>query len=127
MGNWPLTLTACDDLCPWFFAFGHTNYARWMPVFLKDMACLPETHPSVHEAFMEGKFVVQRSDKKFSLMALDQSQEHSIKFPKEDSGAKDSMVSQRRKRSLSFMDPVSNYCQLLEGSGHVYRVCEGQN
>ena len=50
--------------------------------------CLPETHPNVHEGFMEGKFVVQRSDKKFSLMALDQSQEYSIKFLKEDSGAK---------------------------------------
>ena len=48
---------------------------------------LPETHPSVHEAFMTGKFVVQRGDKKFSLMALDQSQEHSIKFLKEDHGA----------------------------------------
>ena len=59
-----------------------------MPVFLKDMACLPETHPSVHEGFMEGKFVVQRSDKKFSLMALDQSQEHSIKFLKDNSEAK---------------------------------------
>ena len=88
MDNWPLTPNACDDLCPWFFAFGHTNYARWMPVFLKDMACLPETHPSVPEAFMEGKFIVQRSDKKFSLMALDQSQEYSINFLKEDSGAK---------------------------------------
>ena len=37
---------------------------------------------------MEGKFVVQCSDKKFSLMAFDQSQEHSIEFLKEDSGAK---------------------------------------
>ena len=88
MDNWPLTLNACDDLCPWFFAFGHRNYARWMPVFWKDMSCLPETHSSVHKAFMEGKFVVQRSDKKFSLMALDQSQEHSIKFLKDNSEAK---------------------------------------
>ena len=88
MDNWPLTLNACDDLCPWLFAFGHTNYAHWTPVFLKDVACLPDTHPSVHEAFMEGKFVVQRSDKKFCLMALDQSQEHRINFLKEDSGAK---------------------------------------
>ncbi len=37
---------------------------------------------------MEGKFVMQCGDKKFSLMALDQSQEHSIKFLKEDIGAK---------------------------------------
>ena len=57
---------------------------------LKDMSALPETHPSVHKAFMEGKFVVQCSDKKFSqeVLALDQSQEHSIKFLKEDSGPK---------------------------------------
>ncbi|MCP3892641.1 MAG: hypothetical protein GY702_27755 [Desulfobulbaceae bacterium] len=88
MGDWPLTLSACHQLCPWFFVFGHTNYACWMPVLFKDMAQLPVIHPSIHKAFMNGKFVVQRSDKKFSLMALDQSQEHSIKFLKEDSGTK---------------------------------------
>ena len=56
-------------------------------LFLKDMAKLPAIHPAVHDAFMEGKCVVQRDDKKFSLMALDQSQEHSIQYSKEDSGA----------------------------------------
>ena len=88
LGDWQLTLNALTNLCPWFFVFGHTNYARWIPVFLRDMARLPDGHPSVHEAFVEGKFVVQRSKKKFSLMALDQSQEHSIKLLKEDSGTK---------------------------------------
>ena len=65
-----------------------SRYSRWIPVSLKDMACLSETHPSVHDALMEEYFVVQPGDKKFSMMALDQSQEHSIKFLKEDSGAK---------------------------------------
>jgi len=32
--------------------------------------------------------MVQRSEKKFSLMGLDQSQQHSIKLVKEDSGPK---------------------------------------
>ena len=64
VGHWPLTLNLCNELCPWFFAFGHTNYARWLPVFLKDMAKLPEVHPAVHAAFMEGMCVVQRGDKK---------------------------------------------------------------
>ena len=59
-----------------------------MPVFLKDMARLPEVHPTVHAAFMEGSFVVHRGDKKASLMALDQSQENSIQSLKEDSGPK---------------------------------------
>ncbi|KAL8588046.1 hypothetical protein ACOMHN_061212 [Nucella lapillus] len=56
LGDWPLTLSALHDMCPWFFAFGHTNYARWLPVFLRDMAKLPETHPSVHEAFIANIF-----------------------------------------------------------------------
>lgn len=96
----PLTLNACDDMCPWFFAFGHTTYARWMPFFLKDMARLPETHPSVHEAFMEGTFVVQRGDKTFSLMGLDQSQEHSITFLKEENGAKGLYGQQEEKEVI---------------------------
>ena len=65
--NWLLTLKACEDLCPWFFTFGHTNYARWMPVFLSDMARLQTTHPTIHTAFVEGQCVVQRSNKKFSM------------------------------------------------------------
>ena len=88
LGNWPGTLDAIDELCPYFFALGHTNYSRWVPVFLRDMTQLPHCHPAVHANFMEGNFVVQRSDKKFSLMGLDQSQEHSIQLLKEDSGPK---------------------------------------
>ena len=84
---------------------GHINHARWMPVFLKDMACLPETHPSVHEGFMEGKFVVQRSDKKFSLMALDQSQEHSIKFLRENSEAKGLYGQPEEKEVIALSKP----------------------
>ncbi|CAL8338996.1 unnamed protein product [Boreogadus saida] len=63
----------------------------------EDMANLPDTHPAVHEAFMKGKFAVQRGDKKISLMALDQSQEHSIKFLKEDSGSKGLYAKQEEK------------------------------
>ena len=88
-----------------FFAFGQTNYARWTPVFLKDMARLPQTHTAVHEAFMEGNFVVQRSDKKFSMMALDQSHEHSIKFLKEDSGAKGLYGQQEEKEVIELSKP----------------------
>ena len=86
--DWDRCLEAIDDLCPYFFAFGHTNYARWTPVFLHDMAQLPIRHPDVYENFKKGNFVVQRSRKKFSLMGLDQSQEHSIQFLKQDSGPK---------------------------------------
>jgi hypothetical protein len=88
LGNWPGTLDAIDNMCLYFFALGHDNYSWWVPVFLMDMAQLPHRHPAVHANFMEGHFVVQRSEQKFSPMGLDQSQEHSIKLLKEDSGPK---------------------------------------
>ena len=104
-GDWRMTLNTCTDLCSWFFAFGHTNYARWMPVFLHDMKHLPEIHPSVHDSFIQGKFVVQRSNKKFSLMALDQSQEHSIKFLKEDGGTRGLYGHQEEKEVIELSKP----------------------
>ena len=50
--------------------------------------CLPITHPDVHTAFTQGLFVAQRSKKKFAKLALDQSQEHSVKYLKDRDGTK---------------------------------------
>ena len=46
-GNCPGTLESIEMLCPYFLAFGHghTNFSRWVPVFLRDMAQLPSTSP----------------------------------------------------------------------------------
>ena len=66
-----------DELCPWFFAFDHTNYARWLPIHIKDLVELPVKHPTVYREFKKGNFVVQCSTHKFSMMAKDQSHEHS--------------------------------------------------
>ena len=101
LGDWHGTLSAIENLCPYIFTFGHTNYSRWLPVFLRDMHRLPLLHPDVHENFVKGHFVVQRSNTKFSLMGLDQSQEHSIKMLKEDCDSKDCMTNLRKSLSLS--------------------------
>ena len=52
------------------------------------MTQLSHHHPTIRANFMEGHFVVRRSEKKFCLMGLDQSLEHSIELLKEDSGSK---------------------------------------
>ena len=57
-----------------------------MPIHIKDMVQLYETHPDVHNQFMKGHFVIQRSNAKFSVMAKDQSHEHSNKMLKSDGG-----------------------------------------
>ena len=56
--------------------------------FFERYGTTPRGSPNSPCSFMGGKFVVQHGDKKASLMALDQSQEHSIQFFKKDSGSK---------------------------------------
>lgn len=52
-----------------------------------------------------GSFVVQRGNKNFSLMALDQTQKHCIKFLKEDSGAKGLYGQQEEKEVIELSKP----------------------
>ena len=54
----------------------------------------------VHQAFMSGLFGVQRSNKKFSVMSLDQSHEHSIKYVKEDGGSRGNYQDKFKKEML---------------------------
>ena len=71
-GDFPLHVQACNELCSWFHAPDHTNYARWRPVHVRDMVQLAQQNPEVHAEFMKGNIVVQKYRRKFSLMAKDQ-------------------------------------------------------
>ena len=86
-GDFKLYVQSCDELCSWFHALDHTNYARWLPVHVHDMVQLPITHPEVYSEFMKGNFVVQISPKKFSLIAKDQSHEQCNKILQDHGGA----------------------------------------
>ena len=76
--NFPLS--SSNELCSWFHALEHTNYARWLPVHVGDTVQLAQQYPEVHAEFMKGNFVVQKSRRKFSLMAKDQAHEESNKI-----------------------------------------------
>ena len=39
--NFALYVEILEKLTPLFFALDHVNYARWMPVHIRDMKCLP--------------------------------------------------------------------------------------
>ena len=86
-GDFPLYVQSCDELCIWFQALDHTNYARWLPVHGIDMVQLAQQNPEVHAEFIKGNFVVQKSRRKFSLMAKDQAHEHSNKILQTKGGA----------------------------------------
>ena len=41
--NFPLWIATLEQLTPLFFALDHINYARWVPVHIRDMQSLPES------------------------------------------------------------------------------------
>ena len=86
-GDFKLYVQTCDELCAWFHVMDHTNYARWLPVHVRDMVQLRERHPEVYEELLKGNFVVQRTSHKFSLIGKDQSHEQSNKKLQAHGGA----------------------------------------
>ena len=88
-GDFLLYVQVCDELCAWFFVLDHTNYARWLPIHVRDMVDLAVKHPAVYEEYLKGNFVVQKSCRKFSLIAKDQSHEQMNKVLQGNGGASD--------------------------------------
>lgn len=74
-GNFILYIESLEKLIPWFFALDHIHYARWLSVHLMDMKQLYLTNPDIYSEFLNGKFVIRKTENPFSAMALDQCHE----------------------------------------------------
>ena len=85
-GDFDLYVRCLKDMLPWMFALDHCHYARWMSVFVHDLEDLPSTHPHIFKNFMEGRFVVTKSNRKFSSIGEDQAHEQNNKQIKADGG-----------------------------------------
>jgi hypothetical protein len=70
-GDFNHFLQTLPKLNAYFFAFNHSNYARWLSVHIRDMMTLESAHPAVYSQFVAGNFVVQKSRQKFSSIAID--------------------------------------------------------
>ena len=75
------------ELEMWFHAMDHTNYARWIPVHLRDMASLTTTHPEISREFLAGNCTIQKTSRQFSAMPIDQAHEQNNAAIKGDGGA----------------------------------------
>ena len=49
-------------MLPFLAASGHNNYTKSLVLFFEKMEKLEETHPAVYRKFLEGLFVIHRSD-----------------------------------------------------------------
>lgn len=85
--NFALYCEALSELIPYFFANNNINYARWLPIHLRDMMSLEQHHPQVAREFHNGNFVVHKSCREFSAIAIDQAHEQANAVIKGDGGA----------------------------------------
>ena len=65
----------------------NVNCTQWLPIDLIDMLTLEERHPQMAKTFHDGKFVVHKSNRDFSGMAIDQAHEQANAVIKSDGGA----------------------------------------
>ena len=86
-GDFMLYIDALTNIVPWFLALGHTNYARWIPVHLRDMVALEDKHTDVFAEFMAGNFTVKKTTHEFAALAIDQAHEQNNTSVKGDGGA----------------------------------------
>lgn len=69
---------AAKQICPWFFAFNHQNYARWLTKNIDDLANIDNTHPGLRKYFKEGGLSVRRTTRNFSGTPVDLTVEQTI-------------------------------------------------
>ena len=86
-GDFLLYIQVLGKLVPWPFALNHHNYGRWLPVHIRDMITLKEKHPTVLQQFLKGHFVVQNSNRRFSMIALDENHKQQNQIIKARGGA----------------------------------------
>lgn len=83
--DFSLFMEVLEQLVPLFFALDHINYARWVPIHIRDMKSLPE---SIGREFQEHHhWVLSKTGNKFSSMPLDQAHEQENKMVKGSGGA----------------------------------------
>ena len=86
-GHFHLYVESLCKLVPWLFALDQTNYARWLPVHIRDMTSLHETHPDLYVQFVNGNFVIRKTQRRFSAISIDQAHEQNNALVKDEGGA----------------------------------------
>ena len=81
-GNFALYVESLKALVTWFFALDHHNYARWIPVHIRDMPA-----PILKEFEENGHWVIRKATNRFSTIPIDQAHEQNNEVVKGSGGA----------------------------------------
>ena len=120
-GDFRLFIGCLERFCPIFFAIDHTNYARWISVFVKELKLLKVKDITLFNEFLSGSFSVKYSDGQFSGVGYDQAHEMNNKRMKSKSGFGDLFNNEDSNslRKLEVVAPEIDYymCLMEDGEG----------
>ena len=68
-----------DEIVGWAFILDHYNYARWLPVHVRDMMNVRVKHPYLYRQFADGFITIARRQNPFSMIGFDQNHEQQNK------------------------------------------------
>ena len=74
-GNFSMYVSSLKQVVKWYYACDHYHYARWVTVHLYNLVNSPTTSPYLYKCFSDTYFNFQKSNKKFSLMRINQAHE----------------------------------------------------
>ena len=83
INDFKLYIESLEALAPWFFALDHTNYARWIPIHVRDMKSLSDDI----KGYLEKCWVLRKTQSKFSCIPIDQGHEQNNELVKGCGGA----------------------------------------
>ena len=68
-----------DEIADWVFILDHYNYARWLPVHVRDMMNVRVKHPALYRQFADGFFTIAKPQNTFAMIGFDQTHEQQNK------------------------------------------------
>ena len=68
-----------DEIADWVFILDHYNYARWLPVHVRDMTNVRVKHPALYRQFADGFFTIAKMQNPFAMIGFDQTHEQQNK------------------------------------------------
>ena len=74
-GNFSMYVSSLEQVVKWYYACDHYHYACWVTVHLYSLVNSPTTLPYLYKCFSDTYFNFQKSNKKFSLMRINQAHE----------------------------------------------------
>ena len=115
LDNFVMALTA---VMPYVLQLDHINYARNLPVYLRDLLNMKEQHPQLyHELKENGNFMGRKTKKIFSSMPIDQATEQAICWLKHSGGVIGNLDDpQTVRRHQVALPEMARICREFEGA-----------